>query len=938
MNRQELKNILESIKSEEDLISLVCEKWGFEYYEREIPLDVFSEKISERILYAKEIAKAPGDQYRVILLTVKSDINSKSEKKNASAIIRSVHKSLSESVKNALFILANKDFQSLMFAQVRSFDKTIKIQKFIINFPDFYWTPLEQLAKLDININPENALSNLDSCFDVDAVSEEFFLSYRKIFETFKNAVNSQINNESDAHDFTQQLFGRLMFIYFLQKKGWLDNNKDFFNSFWEIYRKTQNQGTNFYDNFVKVLFFDSLSKEKGSYISESQAPKIPKELRAKLQMFPYLNGGLFKENPKLDNLGIKLPDKLFEDLIDDLLERYNFTIDEESPLDIELAIDPSMLGMVYESLVNSEERGKVGIFYTDKVELDMMCRLSLTKYLIKNTGINHENLYKWIFQEEESEAQVYFSLEETDTLTTILQNIKIVDPACGSGGYLISFLNILFELLVDLKQRKNQRPESYQLKKQIIEHSLYGADVKSWAVEIARLRMWLNLIIEADDTILDPGLEPLLPSLDFKIRTGDSLVQKIGDIHIAPEESQKQLQGSGQIKKQITELINLKQDFYYNRQRAGRRVTNHDVYHKEKNIFWFIIETQIKHLRDQISHKHSQGSLGFSEPKIIQQSIEDVDKEAARQKITELSQLLDNLKKFTEEKAFWPISFAEVFDSEEKGGFDIVIANPPYVRQESIAPPDVTKPTPEQKKQYKKELNEVAELWFPNWFDKHKLSGRSDLYVFFYLLGLKLLNNNGVFCYISENSWLDVGYGTNLQDYLLNNVPMQMIIDNQVKRSFKSASVNTIVAIFDPPQKRKPLENVVKFINFKKEFEAINNSNTFIEIENKTQPSPNRPEQAEKYRLFNLTQEKLLENGQEPVDKNSSIKTTGKYIGDKWGGKYLRAPDIYWTILEKGKDKLVRLGDIAEVRRGFTTGANEFFYLQDVTDELEEE
>jgi len=934
MTRQDLKLILENIKSEEDLINLVCEKWGFEYQETEIPKEQLSDYLRNKVKYAKIIAKTPNNQYNVLLMTINHGLTSKQDKKSASAIIRATYKNIPENIKNSLIILCSEDFKSILFAQVRSFEKTLRIRKFIINFPKFYWTPLEQLSKLDINSRPENALENLESCFDVDAVSEEFFSIYQKIFNKFKDEITKQIKNDQSAHDFVQQLFGRLMFIYFLQKKGWLDNNKDFFKYFWERYQNGSSEKSNFYNDYLKVLFFESLKFAKGYHISVSQAPNMPEDLRDALKMFPYLNGGLFKDN-ELDGLSIVIQDNLFKELIEDLLENFNFTIDEESLLDVELAIDPSMLGLVYESLVNSSERGKDGIFYTDKVELDMMCRLSLSRYLIKNTEINKKNIYQWIFQEEGEEVDASFDQSEVDQLLLILQNIKIVDPACGSGGYLITFLNILFELLVDLKKRKNQQPESYALKKQIIENSLYGVDVKFWAIEIARLRLWLNLVIEADDSI-NLGLEPLLPSLDFKIREGDSLIQKIGDVYIIPEESQKFIKDT-EIKKRLSELINRKQDYYYSRTHGGRLQTSNDIIFYETEIFRLILIKQAKELADKLTKRENQQDFGFDGPKTIQPSLNDALKEEINSKIGEINKLLLNLKKFSSQKAFWPISFAEVFDSEEKGGFDIVIANPPYVRQESIAPPYLENPKNEDKKSYKKELNEAIKLWFPDWFEKKDLSGRSDLYVFFYLLGLKILNPNGVFCFISENSWLDVGYGANLQEFLLNKVPMQLIIDNQVKRSFKSASVNTIVAIFDAPQKSKPLDNIVKFINFKKEFESINNSETFIEIEDKSSPSPERPEQADKYRIFNLTQEKLLQNGMEQEKKDTLVKSSGSYIGDKWGGKYLRAPDIYWTILEKGKDKLVRLGDIADVRFGIKTGANEFFYLEDVTDEVEE-
>jgi len=270
-----------------------------------------------------------------------------------------------------------------------------------------------------------------------------------------------------------------------------------------------------------------------------------------------------------------------------------------------------------------------------------------------------------------------------------------------------------------------------------------------------------------------------------------------------------------------------------------------------------------------------------------------------------------------------------------------LIIANPPYVRQERIE--DLTNFY--SKKKYKEKLIEQTKLdWsydfkgklikspIPQRFDK-----KCDLYVYFYLKGLKLLNPDGVLCYISSNSWLDVGYGKILQEILLKRFPIVAIYDNQVKRSFKHADINTIIAILKAPKTKdfdkEIKENEVSFVMFKKPFEEIMFSEVFIDLEKKEgfkeYPEGKRRE-TEIFRIHKINQKELYEFGKD--------KKTGEYIGNKWGGKYLRAPEIYWIILKKGRDKLVRLGDIAEVRRGFTTGANEFFYVEDVTDEIEDD
>ena len=211
--------------------------------------------------------------------------------------------------------------------------------------------------------------------------------------------------------------------------------------------------------------------------------------------------------------------------------------------------------------------------------------------------------------------------------------------------------------------------------------------------------------------------------------------------------------------------------------------------------------------------------------------------------------------------------------------GFDVVIGNPPYVRQEKIKH---LKPT--LKKRYT------------------CYTGAADLYIYFYERGLQLLSPNGIHTFICSNSWLDVNYGAPLQKYLLDNTNSAAICHSEAEREFESADINTIVSILH--NGTPDADSHLRFLTFK----------TFIgdpDIENRRERTRTYTELAQAG-----TREK-------------------KYTGDKWGGKYLRAPDIYWTILEKGKDKLVSLGDVADVRRGFTTGANEFFYLD--TEQIQE-
>ncbi len=208
----------------------------------------------------------------------------------------------------------------------------------------------------------------------------------------------------------------------------------------------------------------------------------------------------------------------------------------------------------------------------------------------------------------------------------------------------------------------------------------------------------------------------------------------------------------------------------------------------------------------------------------------------------------------------------------------------------------------------------------------QRQIDRKSDLYVYFYYHGLSLLRPGGVLCFITSNSWLDVGYGAPLQEFLLKRVRPMYIIDNLKKRSFKQADVNTIIALIQRPENNLQ-DYTIKFIAFKKPFEEVANAEVIKRIESYNEPVFD----VEDFRLYPKTKKDLLLEGSEIEEEGQSLYDNLRYIGNKWGGKYLRAPEIYFKILEKGKGKLVRLGDIAEVRFGIKTGANEFFYLRPI-------
>ncbi len=815
-------------------------------------------------------------------------------------------------------------------------------------------TASERLSELSVeNLSSEVSILELqercDRAFDVEAVTNEFFENYKRIFSDVQDLLFEQHKDLEWAHDLSLQFLNRLMFIYFIQRKRWIGNDPDFISNFWNSYKQSQTDNNTFYRKWLSVLFFETFN---GSFQAgrSDHIKNLPNDVRDILALAPHLNGGLFRENKLDKKYSFELPDYLFEklfDVFDDsrpgFFERYNFTITEDTPLDQEVAVNPEMIGKVYESLVNIgndvDLRQKGGVFYTARTEIDLMSRLSLVDWLANHLGSHFKKeLYRFIFaftDEEKTEADLTITEKNLwSQIRELLEGITVLDPACGSGSFLVGMLMVIDDSLKRTYKHLGITMTSYQRRKNIIGNSLYGVDVKKWAVQVAELRLWLQLVVETEiDPLADPDV-PLLPNLTFKIRPGDSLLQEIGGVSLSLKDIDRN-RISERTKREIRLLKKSKLEYY-----KGNIITDEAlIYQKEWKIFSDILHEQIKNMEEE-----NKLFRNYTQTREVQETfaeVKDTVQDRTRkehEKRIELNEqrirhLKEGLAQLGEEKPFvWELAFAEIFEAE-KGGFDIVIGNPPYVRQESIADPaDRIK----DKEDYKRKLQRSVAISWPNFFsyifkgDKYiKLAGRSDLYIYFYFLGLSLLNEKGSFCFITSNSWLDVDFGKNLQEFLLKHGHVKMIIDNKAKRSFSNADINTIIALLSKPDdaKNDGLKKMARFAMFKIPFEeafyrTFASSLILEEIED-TKAMTNQ----EEFRCVAKLQSELLEEGLDLDEEDPKKKE--EYKGNKWGGKYLRAPDIYFTILEKGKGKFVPLGKIASVRRGITSGANKFFYLK---------
>lgn len=802
-------------------------------------------------------------------------------------------------------------------------------------------TAAERLALIDAQpgIGVLDLKEKHDRAFDVERVTDQFFREYQEVFRGLEEDLAQQTRDKTRAHDYALQYLNRLMFIYFIQRKRWLGDNPEFMTTYWDAYHRASRHQDTFNKDWLSVLFFEAFNKKF------SHPQYMPKELRDVLAQAPWLNGGLFTRNRLDQAYEFRISDDRFFNVFQ-FFQKYNFTIREDSPLDQEVAVDPEMMGRVYESLVNvaelTDERGEAGIFYTPRTEIDLMCRLALTDYLANHRGGTDKGLlYDLVFAIEPEEKEAADATIERAALwpevDRLLRELTVIDPACGSGSFLIGMLSVLSDLGQRASRVLGRYERDYELKRRVIGDNLYGVDVKPWAVDVCELRLWLQLVVETDLTKEERLLQPLLPNLSFKIRRGDSLVQELGSVDFSLLRHGF-IQLDKPLKGKLTRLKGEKLDFYLNPMGTYDENRQKELEQKELAVFREILDSRIQDMENEI--KRITKSLEQRKADLFGEVTQALEPGEATRRAAKREELLGQIDRMKEARRaltttkdvpfVWDIGFVEVFEGD-KEGFDIVIGNPPYVRHQQIAPPLIAREqvTAENKREYKVKLQRSVYAAFPSYFgyDVHKdivtkkLDARSDLYIYFYFLALSLLNPKGTFCFLTSNSWLDRGFGSALQEFLTKHTHIKFIIDNQLQRSFTRSDINTIIVLFSAPDERKPwdLERVARFVMFKVPFELVLRAKVMLELEN-SKARENR----DGYRVHPISQTELLQDGlevrKEGIREQVSEKGTGllaemaRHIGNKWGGKYLRAPDIFHVVLKKARSSLMEVNQISRI------------------------
>ncbi|MBE9501299.1 MAG: Eco57I restriction-modification methylase domain-containing protein [Chloroflexi bacterium] len=573
-------------------------------------------------------------------------------------------------------------------------------------------TAIERISLLKIDDPYEPGLEvelKHENAFDVEKVTEEFFRQYAQVFEYVEEQIQGFKEGETKRL-FAQRLFNRLMFIAFIQKKGWLrlDSQRSYLTALWEAYAHENSSKTNFYRDRLKLLFFSGLNTPSEVNIIGINRGGF---LKTVIGDVPYLNGGLFEEDEDDRKTEIVVPDQCFEIILDNLFNRFNFTVTESTPLDIEVAVDPEMLGKVFEELVTG--RHETGSYYTPKPVVSFMCREALNGYLETSLpGETSAAIGKFVEDHEP------VGLQNPEAVLEALRRVKVCDPACGSGAYLLGMLHELLDLRTCLFATSNLDPiSSYQRKLEIIQNNLYGVDLDLFAVNIGRLRLWLSLAVEFEG--MNP---PPLPNLDFKIETGDSLA--------APDPSTG-MQGSFR-QQQIEDYFSLKAS--YMTAHGGEKLT---------------LREQIAMLKAQIATWSHGGKqvVGFD----------------------------------------WPVEFAEVFTD---GGFDIVLANPPYVRADAqfrhLENEDERQAAIAKWKDYRAGLlkSGIYQTLYEKW----------DMFLPFLERAYQLLRTNGRMVFIISDAYNAAKYAQKSHEFFLNNACINRIDFCTDIPLFEAGINNTIV------------------------------------------------------------------------------------------------------------------------------------------------
>lgn len=673
-----------------------------------------------------------------------------------------------------------------------------------------------KLASKNGNID----LNDIVKAFDVEALSDEFFQKYKEQYEKFVMFITGKKFVKKDGgwkekvfhephpqmytdfgcddkrvRDYVKKMLGRIVFLHYLQKKGWLGvepgndwntGDKDFmYNLF---FKASESQQANFLDEILEPLFNDAFDTDRSSNgdLFDTKVAGLPNN---GVLRFPYLNGGLFGRDED-DEIQTVFPSEYFSSLFT-MFNQYNFTIDENDPSDAEVGIDPEMLGQIFENLL--EDNKDKGAYYTPKEIVRYMCKESLISYLQNDFPREHREAIRNFVTTYDLNCLPVEIVEEVDRRLT---NIKICDPAIGSGAFPMGLLKELFFCRGAIENFEN----SVEIKRHIIQENIYGVDLEKGAVDIARLRFWLTLVV-------DEASPEVLPNLDYKIMQGNSLFTTFNNKYLNISDSQ-QHKNAFKIRQKKTSL-STKQKAFFEQTGEEKLRTGIEI----KKSILDIVALQLGYELEAWAQDSATQGLLFQEMQneaISMQQIKSAitgEKKAIIQFGEELRETLNNESISIEERAKtdlrffdWKVMYSDVF---EQGGFDIVIGNPPYGAKLSDDDKRVIK------KYYKttesKKMDSEKDSVYLHFIGKEnevpcpKIKGSTDTYTLFIELAYWLLRKDAFMAYIVPISLTSSDSLSGVHKLLLEKCKGIKISSYSVRPQpvFKNAVVNTSILMF---------------------------------------------------------------------------------------------------------------------------------------------
>lgn len=657
-----------------------------------------------------------------------------------------------------------------------------KRYSFLVGKDEPCHTAIDRLRRFLDNRNYTPSLDDLEDAFSVDRVSDDFFKYYSLNFTRIYRFLEKQEAFKIEAgqcgfstSQFAKKLLGQIVFLYFLQKKGWLGVNawpqiiteKDFYtacgchgsvskNLVSSVYHKDSNgqyvisnlalsqldkedeellskciKGEPWGSgpkNFIRILYNSAVSKGKNFY-HEYLEPLFYNALNVNRDercfcaalhcRIPFLSGGLFEPINGYDweKLKLEIPNDFFSNQVDgnlrtgdgllDIFDRYNFTMSEDEPLEREVAIDPEMLGKVFERLLDIDERRERATYYTPKSIVHYMSQESIKNYLVQHTSLPKETISKLVVYGLDFQTSYPAEFETitsaADEIDHLLSIVKVVDICVGSGAFLLGVLNEIVkirEILTPFVKHSAEQRTAYGLKLQTINNSLFACDIDPCAVDIAKLRLWLSLIID-DECI--PGENPKpLPNLNYHFTSGNSVIDEFEGAHFDWKSSFSHTDSRFAL---LTSMMEEQESLF----------NNHD---------WIAARDTTRHINEKYNSLIT-GALPYKLSSMYQR----------------------NVCRTSMPFVVWQWKFPKIF--LQKGGFDILIGNPPYLNTEEIHAHYSDKDFDYFRRRYKCAYKQF------------------DICFLFMEKAKELLNSNGLLCYIVPNKFYKTDAGKMLRGLL---------------------------------------------------------------------------------------------------------------------------------------------------------------------------